>query len=129
MTQPIPIGYQMGIDPNQWITDQAHLKALAICHYVWGGLIMLFSCMFIFHIVMVILTLNGSGLFAGPNNGPPPPREFGWFFIAGGSCAITIGWLTGILTILSGRYIQQQRKRVFSLVVAGVNCISFPIGT
>ncbi len=50
-------------------------------------------------------------------------------FIGIGSCGVTWGWVTGILTIISGRRIAKQRSRVFSLVMAGVNCLSIPIGT
>jgi hypothetical protein len=35
----------------------------------------------------------------------------------------------GILTIVSGRLISLRRRRTFSLVVAGINCASFPFGT
>jgi hypothetical protein len=40
-----------------------------------------------------------------------------------------LGWAVGILTIVSGRAIAQRKWRVFSLVMAGVNCASFPLGT
>jgi hypothetical protein len=60
---------------------------------------------------------------------PPPPPFLGWMFIGMGSCAIVLGWTAGILTIVSGRCLQRRRARVFSLVMAGVNCLSVPIGT
>jgi hypothetical protein len=46
-----------------------------------------------------------------------------------GGCAVFVGWTLGILTIVSGRLISLRRRRTFSLVVAGINCASFPFGT
>jgi hypothetical protein len=34
-----------------------------------------------------------------------------------------------ILNFMSARYLGQRRKRTFSIVTAGLNCISFPLGT
>lgn len=50
-------------------------------------------------------------------------------FVAVGSCAMLFGWTHGILTIISGKKIKQQKNRIFSLVVAGINCLSMPFGT
>ena len=50
-------------------------------------------------------------------------------FLFMGSCATLFGWTFGVLTILSGRYIAQRRRRMFSMVIAGINCASFPLGT
>jgi hypothetical protein len=106
---------------------EGHLNALAICHYVWGGLVLLLSCIFIIHIVMGLMIVNGKF----PNNAGPNqmPNQMGYFFVCMGSCAMLLGWCVGILTILSGRAIARRRRWMFSLVMAGVNCASFPIGT
>ena len=79
------------------------------------------------HIVMGILMVHGKfGPLSGPN-GPPP--QFGYFFICMGSGFMLLGWAMGILTLISGRAIAQRRWRIFSLVMAGVNCASIPLGT
>jgi len=130
MTTPAPLPYQGPSDGSRWEADRAHLKALAICHYVWGGLVMLFSCMGIIYIVLGVMMLNDPSFMQNPrSNQPPPPRELGWLFVVMGSAAMLFGWTLGILTIISGRSMQKQRRRIFSLVIAGVNCISFPLGT
>ena len=108
--------------------DDGHLKTIETCHYVWGGLSILFSSLFIFHIVVGLMMINGSLPFP-TNPGGPPPKTFGYLFAIMGSVAVCFGWSLGILTILSGRAIARRRWRVFSLVMAGVNCISFPFGT
>jgi hypothetical protein len=107
--------------------DEGHLKVIAICHYVWGGLLLLLSCIFIVHIVMGMMILNGK--WPG-NTGPNAmPNQMGYMFVCMGSGALVLGWVVGILTIVSGRAIAQRKWRMFSLVMAGGNCASFPIGT
>jgi hypothetical protein len=107
--------------------DDGHLKAIVICHYVWGGLVMLLSCFFIIHIVMGVMMVKGQF----PTNGGPNafPNQFGYVFICIGSGAVLLGWAVGILTIISGRLIARRRCRMFSLVIAGVNCAWVPFGT
>jgi hypothetical protein len=150
--------------------DDGHLKAIAICHYVWGALILLLSCFAIIYIVMGMMIVNGNwppGSVAvntgpmnvpittmptlTPMNGAPAipapinpvvvnqvpanpgvnalPRPMGYMFVCMGSGGLFLGWLIGILTILSGRAITRRKWRMFSLVMAGINCASFPLGT
>ncbi len=59
----------------------------------------------------------------------PPIDTIGYMLTGMGSCGLIFGWGLGILSIISGRRILQRRSRVFSIVVAAVNCISFPFGT
>lgn len=128
MTQPLP--YQT-YPPVPFDADRSHLKTLAICHYVWGGLAILFSSIFIIHIAMGLMMVRGSFPGARPGGPPPPPgfNNFGWVFVVMGSVFMLLGWTTGILSILSGRCLANQRSRTFSLVMAGINCMSVPIGT
>ena len=121
MTDPTPLYYQTPASNS----DLSSLKVLSILHYVWGGLMMLFSCIFIIYIVIGIVMasgkLNNSPAFtttvnsSGPvgssssytatrtvrtSNAPPP--EVGYFFIGGGTCAVLLGWGAGICNIISG---------------------------
>lgn len=108
---------------------------LSILHYVWGGLVLLFSCMFIFHVVIGVMIANGHMPFPMPppatQAAAPPqfPPQAGYLFVAMGGCGIVCGWVLGILTIVSGRRMMRRRSRLFSMIVAGVNCVSFPLGT
>jgi hypothetical protein len=132
MTDPIPYAI-----PAPGSKEISQLTVLSVLHYVWGGLTKLISCVFIIHIVLGILMINGNGVFnvqvpAGSTppafpNGPPP--AMGYLFAFGGGCAVLMGWTFGIFTIISGRRIAQHRSRVFSIVIAAINCISFPFGT
>jgi len=64
-----------------------------------------------------------------PAQRPPPPKEFfalfRWFYIFMGGCIV----LAGFTNLISGFFILQRRGRLFSLIVAGFNCLCFPFGT
>lgn len=54
---PQPLAYDAA---SYWYArDASHLKTLSICHYLWGGITALFSCMFLFHIIIGIGVLSG----------------------------------------------------------------------
>ena len=134
-SEPPPLGYQVARTYES--QDAGHLTALSICHYVWGGISILFSSIFIVHIVMGAAILSGKISFPGPVPPPgsnvvtssPPDALVGWMFVIMGSCVVGIGWTVGILSIFSGVCIARRRKRTFSLVVAGVCCAIMPLGT
>ena len=139
MSNPPPLQYY-GSDPSQ--DDISHLRVLSIIHYIWGGLIIAFSCIFIIYIVIGAFMASGSMNSAFPTPAPPPgmsiqfhqapqqpPAAFGYAMIAFGGCAMIVGWAVGILTVVSGRRMANRKSRVFSIVIGGLNCISFPIGT
>lgn len=126
MTQPEHIPY--AAVPPQSGVDLGHLRALAICHYVWGGLVCAFSSLFLIYVAFGIAIASGS-MPTSTQPGEPSPQVVGLMVGFMGGCGVLIGWLLGILTIISGRSIAQQRRRVFTFVMAGISCLSFPLGT
>ncbi|MBN2162058.1 MAG: hypothetical protein JXR25_11430 [Pontiellaceae bacterium] len=104
-----------------------HLDLLAIFYYVVGGIVGLFSCMFVMHIFMGIGMLNGNFFGEEVSSGPPP--IMGWMFVISGSVAVFGGWATAICMILAGRRLHQRRQRIFCMVVAGIECFFTPFGT
>ena len=129
MTEPSFLPYAVGL-PNP--RDADHLRVLSICHYVWGGLVLLFSSFGIIYVVMGVLMANGQFTFpASPGRPPPPPMPpaMGYFFAGFGACFMVFGWTLGILAIVSGRRMTQHRSRVFSIVIASIGCLSVPLGT
>jgi len=134
---PTPLAYQPV--EAQAARDAEHLRYLAIGHYVYGGLTMLCSSVFIVHVVIGILTIQNPAFLtppappsrtglAAPRPGPPP-QVLGWLFAGVGSVAVLLGWTVGVCTIVSGRCVARRRARLFSLIMAGVNCMSAPLGT
>jgi hypothetical protein len=115
-------------EPNP--TDLEHLQLLGIFHYIVGGLMVLFSCFFIIHLVMGLVMLLNPQAFDGPKGkSSPPPAFLAYLFIAMGGGAVLTGWTVGALTIYSGRCLQKHRRRMFSQIIAGIACMFMPFGT
>ena len=130
-----PLAYEP-FDP-QAARDADHLRWLSIGHYVYGGLTMLCSSVFIIHIVIGIVSIRNPAMFnppatrpgvRAPPPQPVPPQAFGWMFAGMGSVAVALGWGLGICNIVSGRCIRRRRAHLFSLIVSGVNCLNMPFG-
>src|SRR4051812_23405925 len=106
---PPPVAYAVASNAG---VDEAHLSTLAICHYVWSGLLAVFSSFFLAHIVIGTLML--SGRFPQPTGRGPrmPPDAFaGYLFIAMGSIFLSLGWSLAIATLVAGRSIAGRRRR------------------
>ena len=134
--QSLPYQGAWQADSYQSVRDADHLKVLSICHYVWGGVSALLSMCGLFYVFMGLAFANDPSTFSnssarsGPGSGNPPPPEFvGYMFIGMGSAVVLLGSLVGGLTIYSGRCIARRKARTFSLIIAGVNCLSVPVGT
>ena len=61
--------------------------------------------------------------------GGPPPAEFfaifKWVYLFLGGLFVA----GGVLNLLSGMFLRNRQNRLFSLIVAGMNCLQFPFGT
>ena len=123
--EPLPY-HSPGSSPAQ-AADEQHLRLLEIFHYVWGGLIALISCVGLIHFTLGMTMIVNPAAFSGSQ--PPPPPFMGWLFAAIGGGIVLFGWTIGGLNIWSARCIRGRRSQLLSLVVAGFNCMSFPIGT
>ena len=116
-------------------TDDDHLRVLSIFHYVVGGFVLLFSCFFIFHIVMGVHMLTSPGMAWPPlPKGAPPtmpgfPPAMGAMFLGMGCAGLLLGWTMGALTIAAGRSISRRRRHLFCLIVDGLLCMWVPFGT
>lgn len=108
--------------------DSQHLKLLAIFHYVVGGLGGLFSLIPLIHVIMGIAMLMPVAGFSDQSGNPPPPF-LGWIFIGLGGLFIMIGLAFSIAVALSGRFIMQRTRYLYSFVLACVECMFVPFGT
>lgn len=122
-----PVSYAVR-DPRT--TDVDHLRALSVCHFVWGGLLALFACFPIVHIILGFMFMAGAVPMTPSPNAPPfDQRPLGVFFVIFGSCAVLGGWTLAGFTIASGVLLRRRRRRMWSVVIAGINCAVFPFGT
>lgn len=104
--------------------DEKHLNLLSTFHFIFGGLKILFSCIFLIHVAIGIAML--CGLMDGKD---APPRFLGLFFVLFGSVFIFVGWIIAGLMIVLGAKLRRRTSRSFCIVVAGIECISMPFGT
>jgi hypothetical protein len=104
--------------------DEEHLRMLSILYYIWGGLTACFSCLGVVYVVM-----GGVFMVAASQQHNGPPAWFGAIFsIFGVLMVLLVGAVAG-LTIWTGRNLQQRKRYTLCLIVAGLSCLSVPLGT
>jgi hypothetical protein len=72
-------------------------------------------------------------MWKSPNGANGPPIEFFehfmqvfvWFYFFMGAMFVAVS----TVNIISGIFLRQRKHRMFSIVVAGVNCLQIPFGT
>jgi hypothetical protein len=81
------------------------------------------------HYTMMNAFMNNPNLWKNQKNLDFDPAQFfnafKWFYPFMGSIIL----LGGIGNLFSGFFIRARRHRIFSLIVAGVDCLQFPFGT
>lgn len=149
MNEPGPNDQAAPPPKSQELTDAENLNALALCHYILGGVTALFSCLFIMHIVMGTMMIHNPSMFnprpmpqaspaAQPVPGQLPPMQpypffppaMGYLFVTVGTIAVLGGWTLGALTAYAGRCLKARRNYLYILIIAGCNCgFVMPLGT
>ena len=105
-------------------SDQLHL--LSIFHYIFAVFVGLLSLMPLIHIIFGALIMSNT-FFAGQPKAPP--AALGWLFVVIGAIFMLIGFSYAALVALAGRFLSQRRHWMFCMVVAGLSCAFFPVGT
>ena len=104
--------------------NERFLNLLSIFHFIFGGLKVLFSCVFLIHVAIGVAMLCGA-----IDGNEAPPKFVGLLFIFMGSVFILFGWIIATLMIVLGVKLRQRTSRTFCFVAAGIECISMPFGT
>lgn len=116
----------------------AHIKLLSVFHYVMGGLMCLTSLFGLIYVAFGVFFLSAGPELAsqpGTSGAPMPPDAEIPFQLVGGMFAViglgfTLLALTiGILIIMAGRKLARFEGRTFCIVMACLQCLSFPLGT
>jgi hypothetical protein len=110
--------------------DNQHLKLIGIFHYVMCGMALAGIAFLFMHYMIMSTAFSDPHMWEKAN--PPPPFDptkffhvFIWFYLFMGAW----GLASLVLNLASGICIHTRRARLFSLIVAGINCINFPFGT
>lgn len=108
--------------------DVQHIKILSIFHFVVGGLSAVFSSMFLIHLFMGLSLLISPESWSGGNS-EAPPQFFGYMLTFIGALFFLLGIAFSCCVVYSGLLLKRIKKRIFSLVMACVECIFIPFGT
>src|SRR5688572_15831046 len=109
-------------------TDDEHLRALAITHYVVGGISAVLSFVPTIYIGLGWMMLRSPGSFDQSSNNPPPP-VVGWLFVALGAIFMLIGLAISICILVSANRLSRRQNYWFCFGVACMECAFFPFGT
>jgi hypothetical protein len=113
--------------------DDSHLDSLATAHCIMGGVMALFACLPLMHVVMGAIFAFGVGdmseQLASEANGGPSPQLLGWLFMGMGLLFFVLGQALSVSVIVSGRFLKQRKNYMFSFVLACLACAAFPFGT
>lgn len=114
---------------DQRKADADHLRLLAIFHFVLAGLAIVGLGFLLLHYAVMHTVITNPEMWKNQKGGGPPPEQFfvifKWFYFFFGVVLIA----GGLGNLISGLFIRQKKHWVFSLVVAGINCVQFPFGT
>ena len=114
---------------DQRKVDAEHLRLLAIFHFVVSGLALVGLGFLLIHYAMMSMMFSNPEMWKSPAMAGPPPEKvfsiFKWFYLFMAVCLVA----GGVGNLISGLFIRKRTNRVFSIIVAGINCIQFPFGT
>lgn len=117
--------------------DAQHLKLIEIFHYVMCGLAVGGMLFLFLHYMMMSTVFNNPQIMeemrkqqAQQNQTTPfdPAlffHTFVWFYLFMGAW----GLVSLVANLVSGLSMHARRGRIFSMIVAGFNCINVPFGT
>ena len=128
MNPPIPpIGPLTPAFREQGKVDADHLKLLAIFHFVGAGFAVLGLLLLAGHYCVMHSVFTHPEVWHTEKN-PPPAVVFDilkWVYVLGALWFL----LSLVLNLISGLCLATRKGRMFSLVVAGFNCVHVPLGT
>ncbi|MBA2116503.1 hypothetical protein [Bremerella alba] len=110
--------------------DEQHLDLLGTFHWVLAGLAAMAGLFPVLHVIFGLVAI-GVSLFGETNE--PEARGIGALvgvlFIVIGTLIIVTFWVIAFCLYLSGSYLKAHNNYTFCLVMSGIICISFPLGT
>jgi hypothetical protein len=131
MSQPTPAQLQpptlQGPGPDTTPQDKQHLLLLMIFYYISAGLNLIGLCVGGLYLGIGIAMIGE--LSSNAATSPPQDEEVAYILAIVGGVTVALCLLTGVLQLLCAIAIQKRRRRTYCLVVAGLTCLSIPLGT
>jgi hypothetical protein len=113
----------------QDVYDREQLGLLAIFYYVLAGISVLVGCFPVIHLTVGLLFLGGAVSLQGDSPDRAPVALIGGFFVGIAAIIIFLSWTQALLLYLTGRNLQNCRNHLFCMIIAGITCLNFPLGT
>jgi hypothetical protein len=107
--------------------DEEHLRLLTLFYYLYSGMVAIFACFPIIHLVIGVLMIANPGVFGSGKNAPP--AFFGYVFAVLGGLFVLAGWFFAACSFFVARSLARRRHYMFCLILSGVNCMFVPFGT
>jgi hypothetical protein len=118
----------LATDAVQQKKDAEHLRLLSVFHFVMAGFAFLGLGFMLLHFLLISQFMRPE-FWKALNAANPPPKEvmailmvvyclIGFFLIMGAA-----------LNFVSGLFLRKRQNRLFSMIVAGLNCLHVPFGT
>jgi hypothetical protein len=127
---PPPQGYAFAPRLEPLPEDAQNLNVLAICHYVYAGLVGLVGMVVAVYVVIGVLFASGVASRSHPSasGAPPEAAVAGIVAVLGGFFILLLLAKAGLL-VYSGMCLRSRRHRMFSFVMACLTCVNIPLGT
>jgi hypothetical protein len=126
---PVPRSLPPELPPQELqARDHEQLGLLAIFHFVFAGLALLGMVFVSVHYAIMHTLFSNPEIWKAPNATPPPKvflDAFIWLYLFLGLLLSAVL----ILNVLSGIFLRQKKHRIFSFLVAGLDCLQIPFGT
>jgi hypothetical protein len=102
------------------------LQLLSVLHLVLAGLGAILALFPLFHVAIGIGFLTGAFSAGAPVATSPLA---GWLFVAFGAASVVAVLVYSLALAVAANHLALPTRREFCLVVAGISCALFPIGT
>jgi hypothetical protein len=112
--------------------DEQNLTTLVVSYYVMAGLTLMFGCAGVLYLVFGVgMVFLADDVVAADPNAPPPGviQLIGGVLAAVGVLIALLQLVSTVLLVMTARFISMRRYRTFCMVVAGLTCLSVPLGT
>ncbi|TDJ54551.1 MAG: hypothetical protein E2O40_07210 [Planctomycetota bacterium] len=127
-----PPGQRTASPALQRSRDEQHLTSLVVAYYVMAGLTLMFGCAGVLYLVFGVgIVFLSDDLVAADPNAPPQGviQLIGGVLAGVGVLIALLQFVSTVLLVMTARFLATRRYRTFCLVVAGLTCLSVPLGT
>jgi hypothetical protein len=109
--------------------DESNLNTLAICHFIYAGLLALGGLFGVIYVVFGVIIATAAMSGSGATGGAAPPAAIGGLVAMIGGIITLLIWTKGALILYSGLSLKKRRRKTLSLVMACICCVNIPLGT